>query len=229
MRGQPCKWATETGQKNPECYGWSECRSGGCCRKTMDQKHRRAKASAYRKFPGKPRAFPDLKRMTGVCTWCEGAVMDPKRPGEVSKRRNWHDGRDGEPDCLGLYYAHTRQPAQLAYLLERDGLKCAQCGDLSGRWTGRGVNPEYLRSYSAAWRRLYPERVYVGRFTQIEWASGLEVDHRLPLGLVVRVIPEAERWRYWGPDNLQGLCRDCHKAKTKADTAAIREAKRAQS
>ena len=49
----------------------------------------------------------------------------------------------------------------------------------------------------------------------------------LALALVVITIPEAERWTYWGPRNLQGLCHDCHAAKTANDRRALTEARRA--
>ena len=40
-----------------------------------------------------------------------------------------------------------------------------------------------------------------------------ELDHVMP----VHVAPE----RYWSRNNWQALCNECHKAKTKADGAAL--------
>lgn len=223
VAGRKCPWAVANPEHNrghDTCVGWNcDVFDGGkkCDRKAGAARRRKAEASAYRKFPG--RSDVPAARGSG-CGWCR----EPVANGVRNARRGWHDGRHGEPDCLRTYYEHTRQDAQLAALIRRDGPACASCKTLVGRWfrESRPSDPEKLRSWGAAWVRTYPAETYVGETSFVGWASSLEVDHRLALGIVVLTIPEPERWRYWGPMNLQGLCHDCHALKTKTDTAEIR-------
>lgn len=149
--------------------------------------------------------------------------MDPKKPGEVNRRRGWHDGRLGEPDCLFEYYVHTRQPEALAFLVGRDGPGCAHCGEFAGRWSWRPkrrVNELGLRWFDP--QEAQDVDGPDGPMCAVTWASSLQVDHRLALAIVALTIPEAERWVYWGPMNLQGLCHPCHVAKTRQDVIDLK-------
>lgn len=250
-----CEWAIQNlpADRSQHCYGYNECRQGKCERKKAAAQRRKAELAQYRKFPGndvqqarearRQRMIADAggpplteeqwapirEAATvprGWCTWCETNILKPGGA-EVNTRRGWHDGRNGEPDCLWDFYCHTRAPDQLAAIIRRDGPRCACCGEISGRWGGRHpIDPGERRSRPEAyWRKAYPENTYVGPFTQTQWASGLEVDHRLALALVVIEIAPAERWRWWGPMNLQGLCHACHAAKTRADVVKIKAAR----
>lgn len=213
---RPCAWAIANPDRMPPgarfCIGWS-CRSEpkNCHRKRDAANRRKAEQSAYRKFPGNdvqqarsasvlaaddsvgPDATFDermeardaVRLPKGRCNWCEGEILKPGGA-EVNLRRGWHDGRGGEPDCLGDFFAHTRAEYQLRLLQERDGPACRCCGE----------------------------------------RKASDVDHVLALALVVLQIAPAERWRYWGPMNLQGLCSRCHADKTAADVRLIKAARK---
>ncbi len=58
-----------------------------------------------------------------------------------------------------------------------------------------------------------------------EEASGLEVDHKIPL-FSVRDLPDDERREYYGPTNLWLLCGPHHKAKSAREAAQRAEAAR---
>lgn len=232
---RPCAWAQKNPQKNlghgDHCFGWS-ClhHPDRCDRKATWERHRKAEASSYRKFPGSDveQARVREKRSCdpGRCRWCGGEIV--RADGHaVDKRRTWHSGKGSEPDCLWDFYCHTRQPEQLIELLQRHGPCCAKCGDVTGRWfRGREIDPVECRNRADPyWAKTYPAKTYVGPFQQIAWEAGLEVDHVLALALVVLLIPPADQWRYWGPMNLQGLCNGCHKAKTADDVRKIRAAR----
>jgi hypothetical protein len=59
----------------------------------------------------------------GFCRWCAGAITTGGR-----KERNWHDGRDGEPDCKLAFLIATSSAYQRQAVFERDGGKCHDCG-----------------------------------------------------------------------------------------------------
>lgn len=219
---RPCAWKEgRPGYHSARCWS-QECETRGCEAKRAHASREKAKKASYRKFPGRPRQFPDLKRREGTCQWCEGAIMDPKKPGQVNRRRGWHDGRLGEPDCLFQYYVHTRQPEALAFLLNRDGPRCAGCGVIAGRWDGEPRDPAKMRTWGPSWARRYPEAIWAAPYTAVTWSAALQVDHRLALAIVVLTIPEADRWLYWGPMNLQALCHPCHVAKTRQDVIDLK-------
>jgi hypothetical protein len=233
-----CAWAAANPDKpgsgsGTHCWGWS-CRDDPtqCHRKRSAANRAKATASAFRKFPGSAYQQATPNPPKGHCRWCGGGIRDPKNPSALALNRTWHSGKlraqEYEPDCLWEYYTHTRMPEQKAHLLQRDGPRCACCGDVSGRWGDRHpMDPDRMRARpDPYWAKAYPAAVYVGPFTRVTWASGLEVDHRLALGLVVLVTPLIDRWTWWGPGNLQLLCHACHVAKTKADVAKIKLARR---
>ena len=162
----------------------------------------------------------------GHCSWCEGEIYKPGIP-VLNLRRGWHDGRGDEPNCLLTYYQHTRHPEQLDLILDRDGTRCASCGEDMGRWYAwHSFTPDRIKAWGDDWLTRFPPDIYAGDFTAVRLAARLEVDHRLALGLVVLTIDPAERWRWFGPQNLQGLCRACHNSKTKEDVRLIKAARK---
>lgn len=244
----PCAWAhanpdrTQEGWRN--CVGWSDsCAQRGCELKAHSQRRRKAEAASYRSFPGTPaqqgrRAAIEAARAAGAsqtdlaalrlprghCQWCELEITDHKT-GKPNTRRTWHSRAD-EPNCLEQYYWHTRSPDQLEMIMERDGTKCSGCGAEKGHWSHGGIiDPRRSRDRDPYWLKWYPEETHVGEFHAIQLHASLEVDHILPLALVMLTIPEADRWRYFGPRNLWGLCRECHLTKTRGDVREIKEAR----
>jgi len=212
---------------------WGNGFEGGCqkhCyRKALVEKERRRKALQER--GGGPRAFPYPKLprrgQRGWCSWCDGEIRTAN-----GARRNWHDGREGEPDCLYELRLHTDRRYQVPFLLRRDGPQCCDCGEMKGRWTHGGypTDMDKLRSWGAEWVRRYPADVYVGPCTIISWETSLELEHEIPLWLVEH-LPPWERRPYFGPDNLKLRCKRCHQRKSAREAAerahnnALREPK----
>lgn len=156
------------------------CKASVASRMTARARYEHEKRlRAKREFPGDP--FP--RAGTAMCRWCGEPIVHGR-----AKSRTRHDGRKDEPNCLGQFFLHKDLHAQRAFLIGRDGKRCAQCGDP-------------------------PDRL------------GLEVDHRVPLALVC-YLPDDERRPFFGPGNLWLLCAACHKAKTRVDTAMIRDLQR---
>lgn len=172
------------------------------------------------------RIWAPLRLPTGHCRWCDGEILKPGAP-VLNLRRGWHDGRGDEPNCLGEYYAHTRGPEQLAWIIDRDGTRCAACGAEMARWQ-RGIEytPERIARWGGITAQRFPPEIYASEFTTVHLTAALEVDHRVALALVVITIPRTERWRYFGPMNLQGLCATCHAAKTREDVRQLKAARK---
>lgn len=176
-----------------------------------------------RKFPGVP--YPGLGN--GFCCWCSGELTllkSGKRP------QRWrHDGRAGEPNCKLAEALHTDLHAQRRHLFHRDGSGCFDCGQLVATWGGsdRVTDPVQLRAKDAGddrfWHGIYPPKKWAGPFCSASIIYTGQVDHFIALGAAFPCFPENDRRRwFFGPGNLQLLCSDCHKAKTKNDTAFIR-------
>lgn len=216
VRGEPCPYATWKGTPR-ECWSWE---LDGCAKRcnglaSMD----RREAQRVAREAG-PRIFP-RPRWNGGCAWCGDPILhhEGKRLGEINSRRGWHDGRDGEPECIQAFYLHTRMPEQRDFLLRRDGPRCWDCDVLAGRWIERGESdPDKLRTWGAQWVRWYPEAVFVAPFCHLAWQTDLEVDHEIPLWSVAH-LPDDERAAYFGPVNLRARCPRCHAAKTKREAA----------
>lgn len=159
-----------------------------------------------RKFPMP--VWPN--RGVGFCQWCGEPIVEPTAK---ATRRTWHVGRGGEPDCLHAYYLHTQLAHQLAHLIERDGEACQACGNpsplkvVSQRVISGSTRPFAVWEGVEWWTPWSPVRFEPDR----------HVDHITPLWLVAELPPEERRW-YFGPENLQILCRDCHTDKTSRES-----------
>lgn len=129
--------------------------------------------------------IPHSSAPRGECRWCgEKIVVD----GKQSRRLNWH------PECAKTYHLHAFMPVQRRFLSERQGGRCAACQMALPHWHVRF----HAREYTAIYRSSH--------------ALG-EVDHVIPLWKV-RTLDAAALVKYFGPDNLQMLCKPCHVAKT---------------
>ena len=223
-RGEPCPWTytlpPEEQHDDPHwraCYAWEPCEKR--CRRHQRalqdrQRERRREADHPRNFP-----FPKRPHRSGQCNWCGDPITTVR-----AKSRAWHDGRDGEPDCLYAYFLHTRPEMQRAFLLRRDGLGCCDCGATEGRWlcwwTMRG---EWRRHEDH--ERQYPRDVWVGDADVISWSTSLQLEHDVPLWKVAH-LPDDERATYFGPENLRLRCAACHAAKTRREAAERAATKR---
>lgn len=189
-------------------------------------------ARAIRRFP-EPEAM--RRGIEGVCKWgCGRPVLKPAI--------YWHR------ECFDEYCLFTRSEVQKRFLIERDGARCADCGDVPLKWLAgqvmtMSVNPDHQLYWGtpeeqAEWRdRLWtrpegrwidltPEERATGEQQDIRRVCALEVDHRVPLWSVAH-LPDDERRRYFGPENLWLLCPRDHKAKSKREAAERAEARRA--
>jgi hypothetical protein len=154
--------------------------------------------TAVRQFPmpvfAKPSAW-------GRCKWCGHDVkhVTGKRVGEVNMRRTWH------ADCLHAWRLHTDRAVQYRHVAARDGERCHVCQEAPMKWLRGGVA-----------RRLAACGTYVERYCSIERVIELHLDHATPLWLVAELDGDARR-PYFGPGNLQLLCRACHAEKTRGE------------
>jgi hypothetical protein len=128
----PCPWIAqlspeERGERTDHCMGHGDHCAKRCYRKALADKY--ARQDALRARGGGPRAFPAPRGQhygqRGWCSWCDGEITTKN-----ASRRGWHDGRDGEPDCLREFYLHTRPAEQRAFVIERDGERCWDCREV---------------------------------------------------------------------------------------------------
>ena len=149
----------------------------------------------------------------GTCVWCCEAITTKN-----AKRRQWHSGREGEPDCVGIYKIAAQSESQRAACWERDKGICAKCGcDASKPWGYRSGGPTYC--YDRETRQSYPA-------TQIIAMADWNADHIVPVWSVPEGLAWAEAFRFWSIDNLQTLCGRCHKAKSALEAAERARLKR---
>lgn len=155
------------------------------------------------------RTFPKRRhdnRGDGWCTWCGLAVAKP--------RRTWHE------ECFRRYQLHTDPLVQRDHVARRDGERCWDCGCLPMHWK-KGAN-------AVGCTRIGGPPEYVGPYCTLERAYALELEHDVPLWKVWGLPARRRRW-YFGPWNLRLRCPDCHKAKSKRESAERAAARRAGS
>lgn len=148
------------------------------------------------------RKFPmpvHANRGAGWCRWC-GLETD-------SKRRTWHDA------CVREYKLHTWPAVQVEFLKERDGPKCWDCDEAPTKWNRQGP----------CIRPGHPD--YVGQYWTITLALALELEHETPLWKTTH-LPDDERRRFFGPENLRLRCGPCHAKKTARESADRAKVKR---
>jgi 5-methylcytosine-specific restriction endonuclease McrA len=150
---------------------------------------------------------------SGFCRWCGEGIYHTKGPraGETNSRRGWHDGRDGERNCLLEFYLHTRREVQVRHVIARDGEKCWDCGEAPEKWI---KNPKCPTGIWRPFRARDDDRVeFVGTYYPIRRASALEFEHTVPLWSVAH-LPADERRKFFHVDNARMRCPDCHSRKT---------------
>lgn len=151
--------------------------------------------------------FPPEGRPENWCRWCGEEIVHGR-----AASRSWHDGRLDEPKCKLAWELHTDRRVQFPYVVERDGLKCWDCGESPEKWI-RAQDP----SYHPPFRIPAAERAcFVGEWWKVTRATALEMEHSTPLWAVAH-LPDDERRFYFGPFNLRLRCAKCHGAKSKAE------------
>lgn len=151
----------------------------------------------------------------GTCQWCGGAILYPpghKRAGEPNLRRSWH------PECVEVFCIATRSVNQREACWRRDAGRCAACGVVAVR---RGW--ERGREYYD-----WTSRHGSGRAVRVSWTDLHEwdADHIKPLWSAPHDLGLADRDQWFGVENLQTLCRACHKAKSAREAAERATVKR---
>lgn len=194
------------------------------------ERERRARQTAHRKVP-----MPTVP--LGVCRWCERTILGRrgKYIGRPDPRRSWcREATEGR-DCWFEFLLHSRSETQFAYLVERDGKRCAECGEAPERWRKVGDSHMWNSIPALEWegprghdfcvavtehrRACFAEFPEWGNFTMVERVTALEVDHISPLWSAPRSGSlERRRW-YFGPGNLQLLCCEHHREKTRREAA----------
>jgi 5-methylcytosine-specific restriction endonuclease McrA len=143
---------------------------------------------------------------TGHCRWCDGPILFPaghKRAGETVPGRTWHG------PCADAYKLAAWGQEQRAFCWKRDAGMCAACGVVAVgiKWRRNGTY------YNAKYDGL--DVSYVVPVRQDDW----DADHIRPLWSAPPDMTLDQRAEWFGPDNLQTLCRTCHKAKTAREAA----------
>lgn len=77
-------------------------------RALSDERSRKRKTTSHRKVP-----LPKWPGR-GFCSWCAGKIDSTK-----TKATSWH------PECVPIYFLHSRLDNQFAFLVRRDGERCA--------------------------------------------------------------------------------------------------------
>lgn len=117
------------------------------------------------------------------------------RIGLPTFRHLWH------PKCSELASAIYQPWIGIQWVMRRQRGLCAGCRNVLAK-----PKPNPKRSDHA----IYWEEIT---------GPGVEIDHIVPLWKVALMPPERQTIRWWLPGNLQGLCRICHRDKTKAEAA----------
>ena len=126
--------------------------------------------------------------------FCRWCGLEIVEKGKRLTRRSWH------PECVTAYFIATSSTAQRRALWERDKGVCRQCG-LDTLAKALSERPEW-----------YHAHLKLGVSTSKYW----QADH------VVALINAERDLKFWTLENLQTLCTECHKKKTKQDICEAR-------
>lgn len=155
---------------------------------------------------GRKIGWPGLSVDRGACLWCKGTITDP-RTGQMNRRANWH------PECVEVFKDLNWPAHQQAMVDARDRGVCCACGVCTIR-VRRGHETKVYDDFGV----LPACEVF------FDWSR--EIDHRWPLWAVDPRWPFEVRRGFHEPQNLQTLCRACHAAKSKRESALRAMAKK---
>ncbi len=138
----------------------------------------------------------------GWCQWCDLEIVPRlKKNGEPYRvQPSMHR------ECATEYWLAQNASKFRPLLIERDGERCADCGEAPHSWQPQ--KPPYI---IYGWYGG-------GKYCRIEWRLMLEVDHKIPLWKVAH-LPVAKRREYFKIGNLQLRCPKCHKRKSAKEAA----------
>lgn len=147
----------------------------------------------------------------GSCGWCGEPILEGQRKRPASA--TWHH------ECLGEYYLTKDLAVQREHLFWRSLGHCEACGLEVARcdvrrqitaWEDSGIHDRRRDGISAdgpvSWVRF-------------DWRKEFQADHVIPLWSLPKLLTREQVRHFWGPENLQALCLDCHGEKTKREAA----------
>lgn len=142
----------------------------------------------------------------GQCRWCGEPIFKNGNPCEFATRRNWHDGRLGEPDCLHEFKLLTDPAALRRAVYWRDRGRCYICGFV------------HVAVPQMIWVDEFGDRSESGfPQTHIGWfppSGGWECEHKVPLWKVAGMPDDQRRW-YFSMENCAVACTTpCHRDKS---------------
>lgn len=157
--------------------------------RTREAERARDRAGRERRDAVRKPPPPPFKGTKGVCSLCGAAL--------TGRRTSWCSDA-----CVELWFIATTPSNAHGQLVAIHGRGCWACGATTR-------NGERLDDWRPVEERL------VG--PPAPWPVELEVDHIRPLWSLTD--GERTELRWWLPFNLQLLCPECHKTKTKAEAA----------
>lgn len=223
----PSKW--EAGPEDMIAYPEVSCANRAVCRARIEKRQARSSVRSKALILALPKN-PGADR--GHCRWCDKPIWKPGLVGVRDRRRNYHYEKHGEPDCITAWHDSKSYDARHV-LFKRDKGICARCGHDAPTALKRFIAAEPKRNefneprspftHSSSWPTAAEMAEAAGRYNvalkefERAWPEDVrwEVDHIVPL----------EDGGDHVIENLQTLCRTCHRAKS-AEEASARAARR---
>ena len=142
------------------------------------------------------------------------------RLGPTGRKRRWHRGDNGEPDCLTAYTIARSSGELRRQLLARDGGACQCCGFQCV--VLRDADRRGLAGHYVGVVRADAPFSYLRRVTARAWIG----EHVIPLYSVDRSKPFDHVIWYWSLENCETRCINCAAAKNAREAKARAKAKR---
>ncbi len=168
------------------------------------------------------RAPPSILHLVGkgACGWCGEPILEGQRKRPASA--TWH------LECLDEYKLITDTDVQRQHLFWRSLGCCEACGLEVARcevkrqltaWEDSGIHERRRDGVNAdgpvSWVRF-------------DWRKEFHADHVTPLWSLPKLLTREQVRHFWGPGNLQALCLDCHREKTRREAGERAKLRRAR-